>query len=102
MTAAGVVAAVLVTTGVLVVVCAAVAGLLFRRLFLRLHVLTPIGSVGAPLVGLGLVVTNGWSLTTATDLLVVAVVAATGPALGAATARLAAQHEGLVPEDPPP
>ncbi|GDY29644.1 hypothetical protein GTS_12770 [Gandjariella thermophila] len=97
----GVVAAVLVTAGVLVVVCAAVAGVLFRRLYLRLHVLTPISSVGAQLIGLGLAVTNGWSLTTATDLLVVAVVTVTGPALGAALGRLAAQHDGLVPEDPP-
>jgi len=99
-TAAGVVAAVLVTAGVLVVVCAALAALAFRRLYRRLHVLAPVSSVGGPLIGLGLAVTNGWSLTTATVLLVVAVLAMTGPVLGAATARLAAQHNGLVPEDP--
>lgn len=101
MTVAAVAATVLVTAGVLVVVCAALAALAFRGLFRRLHVLAAVSSVGGPLIGLGLAAANGWSLTTATDLLVVAVLAATGPVLGAATARLAAQHDRLVPEDPP-
>jgi multisubunit Na+/H+ antiporter MnhG subunit len=97
----GVVSAVLVTAGVLVTVCSALAGLLLRRTFLRLHLLTPVSTVAAPLIGLGLAVANGWSLTTATDLLVAAVMALTGPALGAATGRLVAQHDSLVSDDPP-
>jgi multicomponent Na+:H+ antiporter subunit G len=59
----------------------------------RLHFLAPVTSVGGPLIGAGLAVANGWNLTTATVLLTVAVLALTGPILGAAIGRLTRRSE---------
>jgi multisubunit Na+/H+ antiporter MnhG subunit len=92
---------VLVALGVTVVVLSALSTSLLPSLFPRLHLLTPVTSLGGPLVGAGLAVVNGWTLTTATVLLTVALLALTGPVLGAATGRVAAQQEGLLDEGEP-
>lgn len=53
----------------------------------RLHYLAPVTSVAGPLVGAGLVVDNGLSLTSGQIALTVLLLALTGPALTAAVAR---------------
>jgi multicomponent Na+:H+ antiporter subunit G len=87
------VGAVLIWLGVLVVVVSAAAALVLRPVHPRLHALTPVTSLAGPLIGAGLAVVNGLSLTTATVLLIVGLLAVTGPALTAAMARLAGERE---------
>ncbi|HKN56291.1 MAG TPA: monovalent cation/H(+) antiporter subunit G [Amycolatopsis sp.] len=81
-------AAVPVFAGVAVVIAAAVAMLRARDLLSRLHFLTPATTLGGPLIGLGLVVANGWNLGSATIALTVVLLALTGPVLQSATAHL--------------
>lgn len=87
--------------GVAVVVVAALASLRVRRPEDRIHFLTPTTSLGTPLVGLGLALQNGWSLTTAQIVLISVLVMITGPVLAAATVRLAAQREGSISRESP-
>ena len=88
-----VVAAVLIWLGVAVAVLSVLAALRLSPVNPRLHAVAPVTSLAGPLVGLGLVVANGWSLTSVTVLLIVGLLASTGPVLVAATARLAAERE---------
>lgn len=88
-----VLAGVLIWLGVLVVVLSAVAALALPPIHPRLHALTPVTSLGGPLIGAGLAVANGPNLTTATVVLVVVLLAVTGPAVTAAMARLATERE---------
>ncbi|HWG01993.1 MAG TPA: monovalent cation/H(+) antiporter subunit G [Trebonia sp.] len=94
-------ALVLLWAGITVTVLSCLGALRARRVYVRLHYLSPVTSIGAPLAGLALAVANGWGLTTAEDLFIVFVLAITGPALEAATGRVAAQREGLLEEDSP-
>jgi multisubunit Na+/H+ antiporter MnhG subunit len=100
-TAQTVTGAVLAGAGVLVCVVASVGALVPRDILDRLHFLTPVTSVGVPLVGVGVAVDTGWHLTTAEVLFTVAVVALTGPVLAAATGRDAAEQRGLVRAESP-
>ena len=87
--------------GVGIVVLTLLASLRVRRAQDRLHFLTPVTSVGTPLVGLGLALENGWSLTSAQIVLTCGLVMLTGPVLTSATLRVASQREGSVsPESP--
>jgi multisubunit Na+/H+ antiporter MnhG subunit len=95
------VAAVLLAAGVLVVVASAVGALTRADVLDRVHFLTPVTSLGAPLVGAALAVANGWTATTGQILLTVLLLAVTGPVLGSATARLAAQQRGQVSSEDP-
>ncbi|WP_067177633.1 monovalent cation/H(+) antiporter subunit G [Microtetraspora niveoalba] len=95
------VAEVLVGLGVLVALASSVGAVLPRDTLTRLHFVTPVTSLAAPLVGAGLAVDAGWSATAAMDLLIVLVLAATGPVLAAATAQARAQRQGLVTEEAP-
>ena len=88
-----VLAGVLIWLGVLVAVLSALAAFALPPVQPRLHVLAPVTSLGGPLIGLGLAVLNGWTLTTATVLLIVILLAITGPVLVTAIARLAAERE---------
>lgn len=89
----GLLAQVLVGAGVLVCVAACLGALVPRRPLDRIHFVTPLTSLGTPLIGLGLAVATGWHLAGATILLTAGVVALTGPALATATARLAANDQ---------
>ena len=62
---------VLLAAGCLVVVASSLAAVLVRDFYRRLHWLTPVTSVGGPLIGLSVSVANGWSLTTAVVMLTV-------------------------------
>jgi multicomponent Na+:H+ antiporter subunit G len=96
-----VVAMVLVFTGVAIVVVSAAAMLRARPLLTKLHLLSPITTAGAPLIGAGLAVANGWHLGSGAILLTVALLAVTGPVLQSATRRVEAQRAGLIDEDLP-
>jgi multicomponent Na+:H+ antiporter subunit G len=86
------VAAVLAFAGVAVVLIA-VAGLLRARGTLaRLHFLTPVTTLGGPLIGLGLVIEIGWNITSGMVALTVVLLAVIGPVQQSATARLVREH----------
>lgn len=91
----------LLAAGAAVVVATSLRAVLARGVYNRLHLLTPVTSLAAPLIGLGLAINSGWNLVTAEILLIVALLAATGPVLEAAIARLAAQQDDLVPRESP-
>jgi multisubunit Na+/H+ antiporter MnhG subunit len=99
MTAGQVVTGVLLTAGVLVAVASAVGALLMRDALDRLHFLSPVTSLAAPLVWGAMAVENGWNAATAGTLLTVFLLALSGPVLGSATGRLVAQRQGRVPEE---
>jgi multicomponent Na+:H+ antiporter subunit G len=86
---------VLLGLSVAIVALSVLGALRMGTVFARLHFVTPITSLAAPLFGLALAIENGWGLTAATILLTVFVLAATGPVIQAATGRLAAEHEGI-------
>jgi multisubunit Na+/H+ antiporter MnhG subunit len=72
-----------------------------RPVYDRLHLLAPVSSLGVPLIAAGLAVRNGWGLVTAQLVVIAAIVALTGPAVGMATARVAAEREeGASTEEP--
>jgi multicomponent Na+:H+ antiporter subunit G len=90
------IAGIFVFAGCLVLVFACTGAVLARSLYVRLHYLTPVTSLAGPLIGLGLAIDAGWSLTAGLDVLIVGLLAATGPILESATARVAAQRDGRV------
>jgi multicomponent Na+:H+ antiporter subunit G len=91
----------LLAAGVFVVVTSALSMLAFKRVLDRLHLITPITSLGAPLIGLAIAIDNGWGLTTAQVLLIVFFMALAGPVLEAATGRMSAQREGVIESEAP-
>jgi monovalent cation/proton antiporter MnhG/PhaG subunit len=92
---------VLLWAGIAIVVASCLGGLAMPRVYNRLHYLSPMTSIGAPLIGLGLAIANGWSLTMAQDVFIVFLLAVSGPVLEAATGRAAAQREGLIGQESP-
>ncbi|MGW4521857.1 monovalent cation/H(+) antiporter subunit G [Amycolatopsis sp. NPDC004378] len=95
------IALILVFAGVAVVVVSAVTMLRARTLLTRLHLLAPVTTLGAPLVGAGLALANGWNLGSAAILLTVALLAVTGPVLQSAVGRVEAERQGVIDEDLP-
>jgi multicomponent Na+:H+ antiporter subunit G len=93
------VALVLVFAGVAVIVVSCVGCVCARNALVRLHFLSPVTSAGVPLCGVGIAISDGWSLSTATVLLVVGLMALTGPVVQSATGRLIAEQEGLRTEE---
>jgi multisubunit Na+/H+ antiporter MnhG subunit len=65
----------------------------------RLHFVTPVTSVAAPLTGAAYVVQLGFGLASGLVLAIVLLLAVTGPVLGAAVARQAAGEKGLLPDE---
>jgi multicomponent Na+:H+ antiporter subunit G len=91
----------LMAAGLLVVVASCIGAVIASGVLARLHFLSPVTSLAGPLIGVALVLSNGWGLTAGADLLSVGLLALTGPALAAATGRLAAQQQGLVRKESP-
>ena len=88
---------VLVAAGVLVCLLSAAGAVKARTVLDRLHFLTPVTSVGTPLIAVGLAVHAGWHLATALLLLCAAVMLPAGPVLASATGNVARQdlaHQG--------
>jgi multisubunit Na+/H+ antiporter MnhG subunit len=92
---------VLLGLAALVVVLSAVGLLLAPAVLARLHFIAPVTSLGAPLVGVAYLVDQGPGLAAGLVLLVVAVLALTGPPLSAAIGRLAAVELDLLPAESP-
>jgi multicomponent Na+:H+ antiporter subunit G len=87
--------------GVLVTVLSALGAALLSSTLDRLHLITLTTTIGVPLVGLGLALENGWSMTTAMVVLICVVLTGSGPVITAATGRVQAQREGLVEQESP-
>lgn len=83
----------LLVSGVAVVVISCVAMLVLRTVYDRLHLLAPVTSLGGPLIGASLVLQNGWGLTSGQIIVVVVLLALSGPAAGVATARVAHEQQ---------
>jgi multicomponent Na+:H+ antiporter subunit G len=92
---------VLLYLGVAVIVASALSAFWLRGAFVQLHFLSPVTSLGGPLIGIALGIANGWGLTTGLILLIVFLLAFSGPAIAAATARVLAQREAIAPADSP-
>jgi multicomponent Na+:H+ antiporter subunit G len=90
---------VLLTAGVGLVVVASLAALRFRSVFQRLHYLTVVTSLAGPLVAVAVLVADGIGLTALTVVLILVLLAITGPVLSAATGRLNAQREHVTEVD---
>ena len=96
MSAHHVVADVLLAAALLITVASVFGALVLRTANAKLHYLTPITSVAAPLFGAALVVENGWGLTAGLDLLIVGLLAVSGPALEISIGRVIAQRDGVI------
>ena len=94
-------AVVLLGLAALVVVLSAVGLVAAPSVLPRLHFIAPVTSLAAPLVGVAYVVDQGIGLAAGLVLLVVSVLALTGPPLGAAIGRLAAAELDLLPAESP-
>lgn len=84
---------VLLFGGCSVVVISSCAMLALRTVYDRLHLLAPVTSLGGPLIGAALVLQNGWGLTSGQIILIVALLALSGPGAGVATARAAHERD---------
>jgi multicomponent Na+:H+ antiporter subunit G len=91
--------AILTFTGVAVVGASALGAMLARTPLSRLHFLTPITSLAAPLIGAGLVAANGWNLGSAAVVVIVVLLGVTGPVVQSATGRLYGQRERLLTKE---
>ncbi|MBB4684026.1 monovalent cation/H(+) antiporter subunit G [Amycolatopsis jiangsuensis] len=94
-------AQVLVFAGVAVVLLSSAGLVRARDLLTRLHLLSPVTTLGAPLIGIGLVLVNGWHLGSGAIVVTVALLVVTGPVVQAGTARLEAVRRGALDEDLP-
>ena len=92
----------MVGLGTLVIVLACAGAVTVRGdVFTRLHFVTPVTSLGAPLVGVGLCVESGQPWVIAELLVIVLLLFASGPVLESSAARAAAQERGLEHEEQP-
>lgn len=92
MTARDWIVGVLLVAGIGVTVLAALAMLRVGDVFDRLHLTGPVTSLGAPAIGLALIIANGASLASAEVAATVVLIAVSGPAMTTAVARVAAQR----------
>ena len=92
----------LVTLGCVVIVLSTLGAAVVRGdVFVRLHFLTPVTSLGVPIVAAGLVIESGQPWVVAEVLLITLLLAVSGPVLESATARVAAQRRGLIESEQP-
>ncbi|WP_329063656.1 cation:proton antiporter [Amycolatopsis sp. NBC_01480] len=96
-----VLAQVLVFAGVAVVLLASAALVRARDLFTRLHLLSPVTTLGAPLIAAGLVLVNGVHLGSGAIVATAVLLLVTGPVIQSATARLEAARREEIDEDLP-
>jgi multicomponent Na+:H+ antiporter subunit G len=93
----GIVVAVLLTLGFLTVLLSCVAVVRLPGLPAQLHGLAPAGTLGTPLICVGVAVDEGIGRSAGKALIVAAVLLVTGPVAATVTARSA-----LASDDPPP
>jgi multisubunit Na+/H+ antiporter MnhG subunit len=83
----------LVFAGVAVIVFSALTAAALPRVFDRMHLLTATTSFGAPLIGLGLIISQGRTEPSAMIAVTIVLLLISSPVISAATARLTAQHD---------
>jgi len=92
----------LVVAGTVVVVIAALGAVVVPGdVFTRLHFVTPVTSLGGPLVGAGLCVESGQPWAIAEVAVITLLLFVSGPVLEASAARAAAQDRGVETEEQP-
>jgi multicomponent Na+:H+ antiporter subunit G len=92
----------LAAVGCAVIVLSAVgAAVMPGGVFNRLHFLTPMTSLGLPLVAVGLSVESGQPFTVAELLFIALLVGVSGPVLESATGRAAARQQNHLPGKDP-
>lgn len=92
----------LLAASLLVTVLSAIGALAMRTTYGRLHYLTPVTTVAGPLFAAAIVVHTGWGITAGLQILIVAILAISGPILEMATGRVEAQQRGLLSSEGPP
>jgi multicomponent Na+:H+ antiporter subunit G len=96
-----VIADALLSASLFITVLSAVGALMLRTTFGKLHYLTPTTTVAGPLFGAAIVVHTGWGITAGLQILIVALLACSGPVLEMAIGRVEAQRQGMLePEGP--
>ncbi|OBK43825.1 monovalent cation/H(+) antiporter subunit G [Mycobacterium sp. 1081908.1] len=90
-----------VFAGIAVVSLSAVVAVALPGVFNRLHLLTVTTSLGAPIIGVGLMILRGWTEASAMIAAITALIVLSAPVISVATARLAAQLGNLLDEDAP-
>jgi multicomponent Na+:H+ antiporter subunit G len=93
---------VLLAAAGLVVVLSAVGLLAAGDRLPRLHFVTPVTSIAAPLTGAAYAVQLGWGIAAGLAVTIVLLLAVTGPVLGASIARVVAGDLGILPEENDP
>ncbi len=101
MSVAHVAVLVLVWSGCAVTVLSCVGLLRTRNVYDALHLLAPVSSLGGPLIAVGLMIQNGWSLTSAQVAVIAVLLLTTGTAATIATARVAHEKERGTPDEGP-
>lgn len=91
---------VLLWAGVVVVAVAALGAVLSPNTYAALHLLGPVTSLAAPLIGGGVLLRLGWGISGGLVLLIVALLAGTGPSLSSAIGQVAAAQEGRTTAEP--
>ena len=86
---------------VVIVAAAGGAAVMPGGVFNRLHFVTPMTSLGLPLVAVGLSVESGQPFTVAEVLVIALLVGVSGPVLASATGRAAAREQDLLAGDDP-
>jgi multicomponent Na+:H+ antiporter subunit G len=92
---------VLLSVSLLVTVLAAIGAVMMRTTFGRLHFLTPVTTVGAPLFCVALVLRTEWGITAGLQILIIGLLALAGPVLQMAIARVEAQQQGVIVAEGP-
>lgn len=91
-----------IVAGTAVVVLAAVGSVAVRGdVFTRLHFVTPVTSLGAPLVATGVCIDSGQPWVIAEVSLITLLLFVSGPVLEAAAAQTAAQDHGVITDEQP-
>lgn len=92
----------LTALGTTVVALSVVSAVIVRGdVFNRLHLVTPVTSIGAPLIAVGLCIDSGQPWVMAEVLFIMLMLFVSGPVLESATGRVAAQQRGIVHEEQP-
>lgn len=89
---------VLASLATLVIVLSGVGALIVRGPMAKLHFLSPMTSLASPLLGIALVLQQGWGIASGLVLLTIGLLAGSSPVLESATARLIGLEQGILPE----
>lgn len=89
---------VLASLATLIIVLSGVGALIVRGPLARLHFLSPVTSLAAPLLGIALILQQGWGIASGLILLTIALLAVSSPVLESATARLIGLEQGILPD----